>query len=142
VSWHWLTAASLATPHISRAIVREPERELPRNASRSESHRCIHRGNSLRCRLWLIFREKKLLVWTNSNKTGPPLLIQFGLLREISTLSLPSTDHVTFEDPYIVACVWESVVIEHERLAWISDMLSGDPSKQRYLSNVLADGFY
>lgn len=46
------------------------------------------------------------------------------------------------QDPYLSACVWESVVIEHERVAWVSNMLRNQPCRRDYLADVLADGQY
>ncbi|MBL4614449.1 MAG: hypothetical protein JKY27_06205, partial [Magnetovibrio sp.] len=45
-------------------------------------------------------------------------------------------------DPRLNACVWESVIIEHERQAWISNMLTDAPDPTAYQNNTLADGVY
>jgi ketosteroid isomerase-like protein len=42
----------------------------------------------------------------------------------------------------ITACVWEAVVISHERDAWVRTMLQDDPSPADYLSALLPDGLY
>jgi hypothetical protein len=45
-------------------------------------------------------------------------------------------------DAPFAACVWEAVVIEHERKAWIRQALSGPRSLDAYLDDFLADGLY
>ncbi len=41
-----------------------------------------------------------------------------------------------------MACVWELVVIEFERQAWIDAVLAGAADRQSYLDRRLADGRY
>lgn len=40
------------------------------------------------------------------------------------------------------ACVWETVVISHERNAWVNQMMQITPSPGGYLADVLPDGCY
>lgn len=40
------------------------------------------------------------------------------------------------------ACVWEHVVIHHERDAWVRHMLASPPDPAGYLEDRLADGDY
>lgn len=46
-----------------------------------------------------------------------------------------------FDDPAI-ACVWEQIVIEHERRAWVRHMMGTTPDHQAFLSDILQDGSY
>lgn len=48
-----------------------------------------------------------------------------------------SQDHRHFH-----ACVWEHVVIDHERHAWVRGAMQADGSAARYLADTLADGRY
>ena len=41
-----------------------------------------------------------------------------------------------------IACVWEQVVIAHERDAWVRHMLTTTPLIDAYLSDFLPDGDY
>lgn len=45
----------------------------------------------------------------------------------------------TVENPFH-ACVWESIVINHEHRAWVRSMLTEDPDPESYLRDVLPDG--
>lgn len=40
------------------------------------------------------------------------------------------------------ACVWESVVLTHERDAWVRHMLNGRPDAAAYQGAVLPPGLY
>jgi len=40
------------------------------------------------------------------------------------------------------ACVWEHVVIHHERNAWVKHMMSGSPEPRSYLGDHLKNGDY
>ncbi|WP_246218602.1 hypothetical protein [Parasphingorhabdus halotolerans] len=40
------------------------------------------------------------------------------------------------------ACVWEHIVIDHERNAWVGNMMCNDNSPDAYLECRLADGLY
>lgn len=41
-----------------------------------------------------------------------------------------------------LACVWELVVIAHERDAWVRHMLTASPNPSAYLNDVLPEGRY
>ena len=40
------------------------------------------------------------------------------------------------------ACVWESVIVEYERRAWVSCLMSGRPDANAYLDDLLSPGRY
>ena len=44
--------------------------------------------------------------------------------------------------PDLLACVWELVVIQHERDAWVRAMLTTSPDPARYLDDRLPAGLY
>jgi len=46
-----------------------------------------------------------------------------------------------FEKPYI-ECVWEGVVTEFERDAWVRHIMAGSGHSEEYLSDQLATGRY
>lgn len=46
------------------------------------------------------------------------------------------------DDQFLHACVWEHVVIAHERDAWVRTMMNPAPSLEGYLADRLADGVY
>ena len=46
------------------------------------------------------------------------------------------------EELRINACVWEGIVVEHERQAWVRTMLRSDPDAARYLKDRLPPGQY
>ena len=48
-----------------------------------------------------------------------------------------SQDHRRFH-----ACVWEHEVIDHERDAWVRNMMCDRQSPQKYLTDRLIDGYY
>lgn len=56
---------------------------------------------------------------------------------ELGTEVFTSQDHRRFH-----ACVWEHVVIDHERLAWVRRAMAPEGSAARYLSDRLTDGAY
>ncbi|MEO0464614.1 MAG: hypothetical protein AAF127_15915 [Pseudomonadota bacterium] len=56
---------------------------------------------------------------------------------EIGSDVFTSNDHRRFH-----ACVWEHVVIDHERLAWVRQAMTPEGDGARYLSDRLCDGQY
>ena len=46
------------------------------------------------------------------------------------------------DDDRFHACVWEHVIINHERDAWVTHVMRPEPDVQAYLSDTLADGWY
>ena len=56
---------------------------------------------------------------------------------EIGTTAFSSQDHKRFH-----ACVWEHVVIDHERLAWVRRAMTADAQPADYLSDALSNGSY
>ena len=46
------------------------------------------------------------------------------------------------EDPRLNACVWEGVVVEYERQAWVRTMLTSTPDHEAYLKDRLKRGRY
>lgn len=50
-----------------------------------------------------------------------------------------STVFTAINRPYL-ACVWETVVIAHERDAWVDTMLTKHPDPDAYLTRRLSDG--
>ncbi|MEE4208577.1 MAG: hypothetical protein V2I43_04850 [Parvularcula sp.] len=46
------------------------------------------------------------------------------------------------EDKSLLACVWEMVIMTHERNAWIKHVLCGEPDLDAYLDYTLPNGQY
>lgn len=75
------------------------------------------------------------------------LLIHWWAYGDIALRHLASFDHghsefVSQDHRRFHACVWEHVVIDHERDAWVRHMSREDHSPQHYLNDRLADGKY
>jgi len=65
-----------------------------------------------------------------------------GILHGITfEANLDSTDFSRAE-PTVIACVWEQVVITHERKAWVRHMMCAKADTGAYLRDVLSDGAY
>lgn len=56
---------------------------------------------------------------------------------EIGKTQFKSEDHRRFH-----ACVWEHVVINHERDAWVEEMMRDGGNASDYLGRVMLDGQY
>ncbi|MDH6267706.1 hypothetical protein M2360_003103 [Rhizobium sp. SG_E_25_P2] len=69
--------------------------------------------------------------------------IEGGIGCRIMSRSMKSRplEFTRVEGPF-AACVWEAVVIEHERKAWKRQALSGPRSLDAYLDDFLADGLH
>jgi ketosteroid isomerase-like protein len=102
-------------------------KELAEEVSQTEAHHglayaIIHNGTA---GTWLLFH------WWAYGEINCQIL-----MRRLAD----GQEFVRREDPYVNACVWESVIIEHERTAWISNMLQERPSRHKYLKDTLPDG--
>lgn len=64
------------------------------------------------------------------------------VMARLATLSTQGDRFAVTEDEHFHACVWEAVVIHHERDAWVRHMLRDTPSLPRYLADSLASGAY
>jgi len=53
-----------------------------------------------------------------------------------------STQFRSVSDRPLMACVWELVVIDHERRSWVRHMLSDEADPNAYLADRLPDGLY
>lgn len=53
-----------------------------------------------------------------------------------------NNDFVCYDDKHFLACVWEHVVINHERYAWVKNVMCKNSSVESYLENRLTDGEY
>ncbi|MGI9370430.1 MAG: nuclear transport factor 2 family protein [Ruegeria sp.] len=83
----------------------------------------------------------------HSGTAGTWLLFHWWAYGEINCHILmraepDSYDFYRVGDPRLNACVWESIVIEHERKAWVRNMLTDNPDPAAYQSDTLADGEY
>jgi hypothetical protein len=56
---------------------------------------------------------------------------------DIGKTQFKSEDHRRFH-----ACVWEHVIIDHERNAWVETMMTDEGDPHRYLQAALTDGAY
>ncbi len=78
---------------------------------------------------------------------GAWLLIHWWAHEDIccGRLALAATGTTHFEsmdDRPLLACVWEQVVMQHERDAWVRHMLSATPDAPGYLKDTLPHGLY
>ncbi len=62
------------------------------------------------------------------------------VLRMIASADIGESRFVSQERRRFHACVWEHVVIDHERDAWVQHMLNGEPNPDAYVSDRLSDG--
>lgn len=65
-----------------------------------------------------------------------------GILHRHIVSRRADQDGFDLADPSIVACVWEQIVIEYERKAWVRHVLTASPSRSAYLQDVLPNGRY
>ena len=52
------------------------------------------------------------------------------------------TEFKLMDDTRLNSCVWEQVVIAHERDAWVRTAMTNEPNISAYLADRLADGLY
>ena len=64
------------------------------------------------------------------------------VLASIASAPLGATDFQLEDHRQFHACVWEHVVIHHERNAWVKHMMSGSPEPKSYLGDHLKNGDY
>ena len=63
-------------------------------------------------------------------------------LRLLAAAPVGSTSFVSQDDRRFHACVWEHVVIDHERQAWVRNMMQKPNNAEHYLQDRLNDGAY
>ena len=64
------------------------------------------------------------------------------VLAHLASSGLQSTQFESQDHRAFHACVWEHVVIDHERNAWVSEMMREGGNSADYLSAALTDGHY
>ncbi len=72
---------------------------------------------------WWAHQDIALRLLASAEDAGAPIFV--------------SRDHRRFH-----ACVWEHVVIDHERNAWAEHMMHASSDPERYLQDRLADGAF
>ncbi|MBL1422593.1 MAG: nuclear transport factor 2 family protein [Alphaproteobacteria bacterium] len=83
----------------------------------------------------------------HSGTVGTWLLFHWWAYSEINCHVLLRAEPGAYDfyrvgDPRLNACVWESIIIEHERQAWINNMLTDKPDPKAYQDDTLTDGAY
>ncbi len=83
----------------------------------------------------------------HSGSAGTWLLFHWWAFGEINCHVLMraepgSNDFYRVGDTRLNACVWESVIIEHERKAWVKNMLTDKPNPAAYQADTLPNGTY
>lgn len=63
-------------------------------------------------------------------------------LASMARLKSRESEFGSVDDTSLHACVWEHVVIAHERDAWVRTMMTGDPNVEGYLEDRLSNGLY
>lgn len=86
-------------------------------------HAIIHRGEEAD---WL------LLHWWQAG----------GILAGITARSDPGRGRFTHAPPTLIACVWEHLVMTHERNAWVTHIMRQTPNIDAYLNDRLSPGEY
>ena len=85
-------------------------------------------------------------VMTHAGEEADWLLLYWwsigGILHRHIVSRRADQDGFDLADPSIVACVWEQIVIEYERKAWVRHVLTASPSRSAYLQDVLPNGRY
>ncbi len=83
----------------------------------------------------------------HAGKMGNWLLIHWWAFHDIALRMLASAEpgNIEFKSEDLRrfhACVWEHVVIDHERDAWVRHMMADDSHPDTYLEDVLPNGTY
>lgn len=69
--------------------------------------------------------------------------VEGGVTAQIMARSTAgSPAHFERYDSRLLACVWEQRAIEHERKAWISNMMIAQPDPEAYLADTIEPGLY
>jgi len=63
-------------------------------------------------------------------------------LASMARLKSGESEFGSEDDTRLHACVWEHVMIAHERNAWVRTMMTGNPDINAYLEDRLANGLY
>lgn len=63
-------------------------------------------------------------------------------LTSLARLQDGESEFESIDETHLHACVWEQVVVTHERDAWVRTMMTGQPDLNAYLDDRLADGAY
>ncbi len=83
----------------------------------------------------------------HSGTAGTWLLFHWWAFGEINCHILMRAEPGSYDfyrvgDLRLNACVWESVIIEHERKAWVKNMLTDKPDPAAYQADTLPNGEY
>lgn len=65
-----------------------------------------------------------------------------GVLRGLTGQAPVGTLAFEPADTSLIACVWEQVVMAHERGAWVRHAMTSAPDVEAYIADTLADGDY
>lgn len=112
---------SSAREHIAASL---PAARMQEGQDHGLGYMVIHMGDMA---TWLLTR------WWAHDNVGMSMLAS----AEPGHTCFESTDHRHF-----CACVWEHVVINHERDAWVKEVMRKDGTSDAYLANRLPDGYY
>jgi hypothetical protein len=63
-------------------------------------------------------------------------------MRLLAAAEIGSDKFVSNDDKRFHACVWEHLIIDHERDAWVENVMCLDGDAEQYLADRLADGRY
>lgn len=64
------------------------------------------------------------------------------VLHHVASAAPGNSDFRSQDQQRFYACVWEQVVIHHERDAWVRTMLNARPDPELWIEDRLADGQY
>lgn len=65
-----------------------------------------------------------------------------SLAQRLARADCGSGEFVPLAPRPLLACVWEMVIHQHERAAWITAMMQPSPDPAAYLANHLPNGMY
>lgn len=94
---------------------------IPWTAHRESGYIIYHAGQIAN---WLLTR-----VWLKGDIVSGLLAADYG--DGLADVSMP-----------LVECVWEAVVSQYERDAWVRHMMSGEEDPAGYLADFLEDGYH
>jgi len=64
------------------------------------------------------------------------------VLSTLSNAKFNDSEFIDFDDQPFHACVWEHLIINHERNAWVEHVMTKNTSLSNYLKDRLINGYY
>ncbi len=87
---------------------------------------------------YIIIHQGEMGIWLLTHWWAYDDIVLSTLSKAISA----GNDFINFDDQPFHACVWEHVVINHERNAWVKHVMKKNPSLKNYHKEKLSNGYY